>query len=188
MSRACYTNRFNSLSSLDGKPEVAIAFNGTTSRIHRTFNTTIWFSRRAYPLAIKIVEASNYEMILGVDVLSKYNAVIDLGQCGFKVDGSPTIILSKKEINMNKPPSLNSATDAIISPNSIAYLECTLIGSIPNRVNAMCLSDTVKFNEDTGLALAYGVIELNKPIHVRVANLSNKRAFVKHGTYVSELD
>ena len=127
MSRACYTNRFGSLSSLDGKPEVAIAFNGTTSRIHATFNTTIWCSGRSYPLAIKIVEASNYEMILGVDFLSKYNAVIDLGQCALKVNGSPTILLSKQEIDVIKPPSLSCASDAIIPPNSIAYLECTII-------------------------------------------------------------
>ena len=133
MSRASYTNRVRSLSSLDEIPEVAIAFNITTSRFHGTFNTTIWFLGHSYPLAIKIVEASNYELIQGVEFLSKYNAVIDLGQCALKVDGSPTILLSNQEIDVNKPQSLNCASDAIIPPNSIAYLECTLIGSISIR-------------------------------------------------------
>ena len=81
ISRACYTNRFGSLASLAGKPVVAIAFNGTTSRIHATYNTTISFSGCFDPLSIKIVEASNYEMILGVGSQSKYDAVIDRGKC-----------------------------------------------------------------------------------------------------------
>ena len=107
MSRACYTNRFESLLSLDEKPEVAIAFNGTTSRIHRTFNTTIVLSGCSSSLPIKVVEASNKVMILGVDFLSKYNAVIDLGQCALKIDGAHRISLSKQEIDVNEPPELN---------------------------------------------------------------------------------
>ena len=87
MGRACYTNQFRSLMSLDGKPEVAIAVNGTTSRNHKTFNITIFFSGCSYPFAIKIVEASNYDMILGVDFLSKqrrnqFSAVRFVGVCG----------------------------------------------------------------------------------------------------------
>ena len=52
----------------------------------------------------------------------------------------------------------------------------------------MFLSNTAQFNVDTGLALAYGVVELHKNIHVQIANLSNESVFVKHGTHVSELD
>lgn len=89
---------------------------------------------------------------------------------------------------MNKLPSLNCAFDGIIPSNLIAYLKFSLIGSYPNTLTALCLSNTDQLNEYTELTLAYRVVELHKPIHVQVTKLSNEPMFVKHVTYVSEVD
>ena len=104
--------------------------------------TTILFSGCSYPLSIKIVEASNYEMILGVDVLSKSNAVTDLGKCALKIEGSSSISLSKQELDVTESPTLNCASNAIIPPLSITYLACKRIASVSKLSIVMCIADT----------------------------------------------
>ena len=81
MSQDCFTTRFGHLESLDGKPKQEIAFNGTTCRIHGTFNTFVVFNQKSYPISIKVVEASNYQFILGTDFLNKFKAIINLRDC-----------------------------------------------------------------------------------------------------------
>ena len=140
------------------------------------------------PISIKIVKASIYEMILGVDFLSKYRTVIDLEQCALKIEDSLTIPLLKQETDVNELPTLNCASDAIIPPHSFPYLACTLIGSICKSSNVMWIAGTAQFSENTGLALTYDVVDLHEPLNVQVANLSDEPVLVKNGTWVSRFD
>ena len=91
MSEDCFTTRFGHLESLDVKPEQAIAFNGTTSRIYGTFNTFVVFNQKSYPISIKVVEASNYQFILGTDFLNKFKAIINLRDCLLEIEGCAPI-------------------------------------------------------------------------------------------------
>ena len=86
MSQDCYTSRFGNLESLEGTHELAIAFNGTSSRIHGTFNTTIIFNDHPYPISFKIVEDSNYDLILGTNFLNEFKAIINLKDCLLEIE------------------------------------------------------------------------------------------------------
>ena len=87
MNQDCFTTPFGHLESLDGKPEQAIAFNGTTSRIHGKFNTFVVLNQKSYPISIKVVEASNYQFILGTDFINKFKAIINLRDYILEIEG-----------------------------------------------------------------------------------------------------
>ena len=81
MSQDCFTTHFYNLESLDKKPEQAIAFNVTISRIYETFNTFVVFNQKSYPIFIKVVDAPNYQFFLLTNFLSKFKTIINLKDC-----------------------------------------------------------------------------------------------------------
>ena len=187
MSQDCYTSRFGHLESLEGKPEQAIAFNGTTSLIHGTFNTSVVFNQKSYPIAIKVVEASNYEFILGTDFLNKFKAIINLRDGILEIEGCAPILIAKQEINVSDPPVLHCASDVSVPPQSVAYLACTRVGAVSRKATAMCLSETTSFASGTGLLLANGIINPQSKIFVQVVNVTASPIQVRNGTKISAL-
>ena len=187
MSQDCFTSRFGHLESLDGKPEQAIAFNGTTSRIHGTFNTSVVFNQKSYPIAIKVVEASNYEFILGTDFLNKFKAIINLRDGILEIDGCAPIQIAKQEIDVNEPPVLHCASDVSVPPQSVVYLACNRVGAVSRKVTAMCLAETCSFANGTGLLLANGIINPQSKIFVKVVNVTDVPVQVRNGTKISSL-
>ena len=173
MSQDCFTSRFGNLESLEGKPEQAIAFNGTTSLIHGTFNTSVLFNQKSYPIAIKVVEASNYEFILGTDFLNKFKAIINLRDCVLEIEGCSSIQIAKQEIDVNEPPVLHCAANVTVPLQSVAYLACIRVGSVSKNATVMCLTETSSFANGTGILLANNIINPNSTVFVQVVNVTD---------------
>ena len=187
MNQDCYTSRFGNLESLEGTHELAIAFNGTSSRIHGTFNTTIIFNEHSYQISFKIVEDSNYDLILGTNVLNEFKAIINLKDCFLEIEGCWPISISKKEIDVNEPPMLHVAANVNVPPQSLAYVACTRIGAVSNKATSMCCSGLSSFANNSGLLLANGIINPHSEIFVQVLNLSDRPVLVKQTSKIAAL-
>ena len=187
MSRAFYTSRIGSLASLDGDRELAIAFNGSTSPIHGSLIVRVAFGRDTFPLSVKVVEACNYDVMLGADFFDRCVYGFFPGEAMLKLTSGQSIPLIKQVVDVNAPPTILCESDTVVDARSFRAVRCVQVGKLPPDTRATCLADFEPFVESSGLAVANCLLDPRNPITVRLSNFSDAPVTVKKGSQIATL-
>lgn len=186
MNSEFFQQQIGSLFELDGRPEVAIAFNGSTSRIIGTSTAKVSFERVVGPIEFKVIEDSQYKVILGADFIDRYVDSISYRTCLIQLIDNQSVKIEKKNLDTWEPPTLLCNADSVVPARSVAHVRCAAIGCEPSPAT-YCLGDLGKFSEKTGLAVANGIFGASSNYMIRVVNCSDASISIERGSPIGEL-
>ena len=144
----------------------------------RKVNQVIFYiSNRKYVMSMYVADI-NDDMLLGVDFLSKYRAVIDFKNNLFTVDDLviPLITIRDKE-NLIQVSQLKLNKKQVIPPESVAMLECGTTG-IDGNINLIVSPG----GWNKGLLVPNCVVKSGSKVMLKVINDTSSYIYLKKNT------